>query len=81
MELALEGERRCKKGDCRAGVIFLEEAITKRDVVDKADARTLSAIYRYTNTLYRPFTGRKRTLYAIYRQTAHLLTSCTPNCP
>jgi len=52
MELALEGERRCKKGDCRAGVIFLEEAITKRDVVDKADARTLSAIYSQLGNAY-----------------------------
>ena len=27
MELALEGERLCKAGDCRAGVAFFEAAI------------------------------------------------------
>lgn len=27
MELALEGERLCKAGDCRAGVAFFETAI------------------------------------------------------
>ena len=47
MELALEGERRCKKGDCQTGVVFLEEAVAKRESLDKADARTLSAIYRW----------------------------------
>lgn len=52
MELALEGERRCKKGDCRAGVVFLEEAITKRDVLEKSDARTLSAIYSQLGNAY-----------------------------
>ena len=46
MELALEGERRCKKGDCRAGVAFLEEAVNKPDAPEKSDSRTLSAIYR-----------------------------------
>ena len=47
MELALEGERRCKKGDCRAGVAFLEEAVNKPDAPEKSDSRTLSAIYRW----------------------------------
>ena len=30
MELALEGERLCKAGDCRAGVAFFEAAIQVR---------------------------------------------------
>lgn len=52
MELALEGERRCKKGDCQTGVVFLEEAVAKRESLDKADARTLSAIYSQLGNAY-----------------------------
>ncbi|MCL4119129.1 UNVERIFIED_CONTAM: hypothetical protein GTU68_057068 [Idotea baltica] len=41
LELALEGERLCKSGDCRAGVAFFEAAL--RAGTD--DLRTLSAVY------------------------------------
>lgn len=41
LELALEGERLCKGGDCRAGVAFFEAAL--RAGTD--DLRTLSAVY------------------------------------
>ncbi|GLH03400.1 G-protein-signaling modulator 2 [Gryllus bimaculatus] len=41
LELALEGERLCKAGDCRAGVAFFEAAIQ----AGTDDLRTLSAIY------------------------------------
>lgn len=41
LELALEGERLCKSGDCRAGVAFFQAAIQ----AGTEDLRTLSAIY------------------------------------
>ncbi|KAJ1523572.1 hypothetical protein ONE63_001419 [Megalurothrips usitatus] len=41
LELALEGERLCKAGDCRAGVAFFQAAIQ----AGTDDLRTLSAIY------------------------------------
>ena len=48
LELALEGERLCKGGDCRAGVAFFEAAIqTGTD-----DPRTLSAIYSQLGNAY-----------------------------
>ena len=48
LELALEGERLCKGGDCRAGVAFFEAAIqTGTD-----DLRTLSAIYSQLGNAY-----------------------------
>lgn len=48
LELALEGERLCKAGDCRAGVAFFEAAIqTGTD-----DLRTLSAIYSQLGNAY-----------------------------
>uniref|UniRef100_T1PCF5 Tetratricopeptide repeat protein n=1 Tax=Musca domestica TaxID=7370 RepID=T1PCF5_MUSDO len=48
LELALEGERLCKAGDCRAGVAFFQAAI--RAGTD--DLRTLSAIYSQLGNAY-----------------------------
>lgn len=48
LELALEGERLCKAGDCRAGVAFFQAAI--RSGTD--DLRTLSAIYSQLGNAY-----------------------------
>ncbi|GBP68430.1 G-protein-signaling modulator 2 [Eumeta japonica] len=48
LELALEGERLCKSGDCRAGVAFFQAAI--RAGTD--DMRTLSAIYSQLGNAY-----------------------------
>lgn len=48
LELALEGERLCKAGDCRAGVAFFLAAI--RATTD--DLRTLSAIYSQLGNAY-----------------------------
>ncbi|XP_033732122.1 G-protein-signaling modulator 2-like isoform X2 [Pecten maximus] len=48
MELALEGERLCKAGDCRTGVHFFEAAVqTGTD-----DLKTLSAIYSQLGNAY-----------------------------
>lgn len=48
LELALEGERLCKAGDCCAGVAFFQAAI--RAGTD--DLRTLSAIYSQLGNAY-----------------------------
>jgi len=48
LELALEGERLCKAGDCRAGVAFFQAAI--RAGTD--DLRTLSAIFSQLGNAY-----------------------------
>ncbi len=48
MELALEGERLCKAGDCQTGVGFFEQAI----VVGTDDLKTLSAIYSQLGNAY-----------------------------
>ena len=48
MELALEGERLCKAGDCRAGVQFFEAAVQ----VGTDDLKTLSAIYSQLGNAY-----------------------------
>ncbi|KAI0235358.1 G-protein-signaling modulator 1 [Lamellibrachia satsuma] len=48
MELALEGERLCKVGDCRTGVQFFESAIR----VGTNDLKTLSAIYSQLGNAY-----------------------------
>ena len=48
MELALEGERLCKAGDCRAGVQFFEAAV--KEGTD--DLHTLSAIYSQLGNAY-----------------------------
>lgn len=43
LQLALEGEKLCKAGNCRDGVAFFEAALQ----AGTDDFRTLSAIYRY----------------------------------
>eukprot|EP00794_Sanderia_malayensis_P015670 gene15670-17250_t len=48
MELALEGERLCKDGDCRSGVSYFEAAIQK----GTEDLKTLSAIYSQLGNAY-----------------------------
>lgn len=48
LELALEGERMCKDGDCRAGVAYFQAAI--RAGTD--DLRTLSAIFSQLGNAY-----------------------------
>uniref|UniRef100_A0A8C0XU96 G-protein-signaling modulator 2 n=1 Tax=Castor canadensis TaxID=51338 RepID=A0A8C0XU96_CASCN len=48
LELALEGERLCKSGDCRAGVSFFEAAVQ----VGTEDLKTLSAIYSQLGNAY-----------------------------
>ncbi|KAF0291675.1 G-protein-signaling modulator 2 [Amphibalanus amphitrite] len=48
MELALEGERLCKAGDCRAGVAFFEAAIQ----AGTDDLKTLTAIYSQLGNAY-----------------------------
>jgi G-protein signaling modulator 2 len=48
MELALEGERLCKSGDCRQGVQFFEAAVQ----VGTDDLKTLSAIYSQLGNAY-----------------------------
>jgi len=48
VELALEGERLCRAGDCRAGVRCFEAAIG----VGTSDLRTLSAIYSQLGNAY-----------------------------
>ncbi|KAM4640556.1 G-protein-signaling modulator 2 isoform 3-T4 [Discoglossus pictus] len=48
LELALEGERLCKCGDCRAGVSFFEAAVQ----VGTEDLKTLSAIYSQLGNAY-----------------------------
>ena len=48
MELALQGERLCKAGDCRAGVQFFEAAVQ----AGTDDLKTLSAIYSQLGNAY-----------------------------
>ncbi|KAM4023210.1 G-protein-signaling modulator 2 isoform 1-T1 [Anomaloglossus baeobatrachus] len=48
LELALEGERLCKAGDCRAGVSFFEAAVQ----VGTEDLKILSAIYSQLGNAY-----------------------------
>lgn len=48
LELALEGERLCKAGDCRSGVAFFQAAIQ----AGTDDLRTLSAIYSQLGNAY-----------------------------
>ena len=48
MDLALEGERLCKAGDCRGGVHYFEAAIQ----VGTDDLKTLSAIYSQLGNAY-----------------------------
>lgn len=48
LELAIEGERLCKTGDCRAGVAFFQAAIQ----AGTDDLRTLSAIYSQLGNAY-----------------------------
>ncbi len=48
MDLALEGERLCKNGDCRSGVSYFEAAIQK----GTEDLKTLSAIYSQLGNAY-----------------------------
>ncbi|XP_039286374.1 G-protein-signaling modulator 2 isoform X2 [Nilaparvata lugens] len=48
LELALEGERLCKAGDCRAGVAFFQAAIQ----AGTDDLRILSAIYSQLGNAY-----------------------------
>jgi G-protein signaling modulator 2 len=48
LELALEGERHCKAGDCRKGVYFFEAAIQS----GTSNLRTLSAIYSQMGNAY-----------------------------
>lgn len=48
MELALEGERLCKAGDCRMGVQFFEAAVE----AGTDDLKTLSAIYSQLGNAY-----------------------------
>uniref|UniRef100_A0A4W3I1P0 G-protein-signaling modulator 2 n=1 Tax=Callorhinchus milii TaxID=7868 RepID=A0A4W3I1P0_CALMI len=48
LELALEGERLCKAGDCQAGVSFFEAAVQ----VGTEDLKTLSAIYSQLGNAY-----------------------------
>lgn len=48
LELALEGERLCKTGDCRAGVAFFQASLSS----GTNDLRTLSAIYSQLGNAY-----------------------------
>ncbi|XP_043284638.1 G-protein-signaling modulator 2 [Venturia canescens] len=48
LELALEGERLCKAGDCKSGVAFFQAAIQ----AGTDDLRTLSAIYSQLGNAY-----------------------------
>ncbi|KAK7488079.1 hypothetical protein BaRGS_00020670 [Batillaria attramentaria] len=48
MELALQGERLCKAGDCRAGVQFFEAAVQ----AGTDDLKTLGAIYSQLGNAY-----------------------------
>jgi G-protein signaling modulator 2 len=48
LELALEGERLCKSGDCRAGVRCFESAVQ----VGTSNLRILSAIYSQLGNAY-----------------------------
>lgn len=48
LELALEGERLCKAGDCRSGVAFFQAAVQ----AGTNDLRTLSAIYSQLGNAY-----------------------------
>lgn len=48
MDLALQGERLCKAGDCRAGVQFFEAAVQ----AGTDDLKTLGAIYSQLGNAY-----------------------------
>lgn len=48
VDLALEGERRCRSGDTKSGVTYLEAALT----AGTDDLRTLSAIYSQLGNAY-----------------------------
>ncbi|ELV13152.1 G-protein-signaling modulator 1 [Tupaia chinensis] len=48
LELALEGERLCKAGDFKAGVVFFEAAVQ----VGTEDLKTLSAVYSQLGNAY-----------------------------
>lgn len=48
MELALEGERLCRAGDCQAGVQYFEAAVK----AGTDDFATLSAIYSQLGNAY-----------------------------
>lgn len=48
LELALEGERSCKTGDFKAGVVYFETAVQ----VGTEDLKTLSAIYSQLGNAY-----------------------------
>jgi len=48
IDMALEGERLCKAGDCRAGVQFFEAAVQ----IGTNDLKTLSAIYSQLGNAY-----------------------------
>ena len=48
MELALEGERLCKAGECQTGVQFFEAAVQ----AGTNDLKTLSAIYSQLGNAY-----------------------------
>lgn len=48
VDLALEGERRCRSGDTKTGVSYLEAALT----AGTDDLRTLSAIYSQLGNAY-----------------------------
>ncbi|CAG0902400.1 unnamed protein product [Cyprideis torosa] len=48
LELALEGERLCKAGDCKSGVAFFEAAIQ----AGTDDLKTLSAVYSQLGNAY-----------------------------
>ena len=48
LELALEGERLCKAGDCRTGVSYFEAAVQ----VGTEDLKILSAVYSQLGNAY-----------------------------
>ena len=48
LDLALEGERLCKAGDCQTGVAYFEAAIQ----VGTEDLKTLSAVYSQLGNAY-----------------------------
>ena len=48
LDLALEGERLCRIGECELGVQYLESALS----MDNKDLKTLSAIYNQLGNAY-----------------------------
>lgn len=48
LDMALEGERLCKAGDCRTGVQFFEAAVQ----IGTTELKTLSAIYSQLGNAY-----------------------------